>query len=88
LPFLKIINYDNTKRKAKELVNNFSRTHVLGILNTKGKLVTPYSSGYASVEVRNIRAKNSALIAVDLAIEYNDFHIEFLQEVKKEIEKL
>jgi hypothetical protein len=76
------------KEKAKELVNNFSRTHVLGILNTKGKLVTPYSSGYASVEVRNIRAKNSALIAVDLAIEYNDFHIEFLQEVKKEIEKL
>jgi hypothetical protein len=53
------------KEKAKELVNNFSRTHVLGILNTKGKLVTPYSSGYASVEVRNIRAKNSALIAVD-----------------------
>ncbi len=29
-----------------------------------------------------------ALIAVDLAIEYNDFHIEFLQEVKQEIEKL
>ena len=76
------------KEKAKELFNDFSRTHVLGILNTKGKLVTPYSSGYASVEVRNIRAKNSALIAVDLAIEYNDFHIEFLQEVKKEIEKL
>jgi hypothetical protein len=33
-------------------------------------------------------AKQSALIAVDLAIEYNDFHIEFLQEVKQEIEKL
>jgi len=33
-------------------------------------------------------AKKCALIAVDLAIEYNDFHIEFLQEVKKEIEKL
>ena len=33
-------------------------------------------------------AKYCALIAVDLAIEYNDFHIEFLQEVKQEIEKL
>jgi hypothetical protein len=33
-------------------------------------------------------AKQCALIAVDLAIEYNDFHIEFLQEVKIEIEKL
>jgi hypothetical protein len=32
-------------------------------------------------------AKQCALIAVDLAIEYNDFHIEFLQEVKREIEK-
>jgi ethanolamine utilization microcompartment shell protein EutS len=34
------------------------------------------------------QAKQCALIAVDLAIEYNDFHIEFLQEVKQEIEKL
>jgi hypothetical protein len=33
-------------------------------------------------------AKQCALIAVDLAIELNDFHIEFLQEVKQEIEKL
>jgi hypothetical protein len=33
-------------------------------------------------------AKECALIAVDLVIEYNDFHIEFLQEVKQEIEKL
>ena len=31
------------------------------------------------------QAKKCALIAVDLAIEYNDFHIEFLQEVKQEI---
>jgi hypothetical protein len=31
------------------------------------------------------QAKQCALIAVDLAIEYNDFHIEFLQEVKQEI---
>jgi hypothetical protein len=33
-------------------------------------------------------AKQCALIAVDLAIEYNDFHIEFLQEVKQEINLL
>ena len=30
-------------------------------------------------------SKQCALIAVDLAIKYNDFHIEFLQEVKQEI---
>ena len=30
-------------------------------------------------------AKQTAVIAVDLAIEYNDFHIEFLQQVKQEI---
>jgi len=87
------------KEKAIELFNDFSRTHVLGILNTKGKLVTPYSSGYASVEVRNVRAKNSALIAVDEIInvclpssEYGgvitDATIEYWQEVKQEIEKL
>jgi hypothetical protein len=32
--------------------------------------------------------KQCALIAVDFSIELNDFHIEFLQEVKQEIEKL
>jgi hypothetical protein len=38
--------------------------------------------------INNHNAKQCALIAVDFAIEYNDFHIEFLQEVKQEIEKL
>ena len=33
-------------------------------------------------------AKKYATIAVDFSIELNDFHIEFLQEVKQEIEKL
>ena len=33
-------------------------------------------------------SKQCALIAVDFAIQYNDFHIEFLQEVKQEIIKL
>ncbi len=86
------------KEKAKELFNNFSRTHVLAVLNTKGKLVTPYSSGYASVEVRNIRAKNSALIAVDEIIKSSPTIIgqmtgiksnkKYWQKVKQEIEKL
>ena len=82
------------KEKAIELINNFSRTHVIGILNTKGKLVSPYSSGYASIEVRNIRAKNSALISVDeiLQIDCCDMseknfnnHIEYWISVQKEI---
>ena len=34
------------------------------------------------------KSKKYALIAIDLAIEYNDFHIEFLQEVKEEIKLL
>ena len=80
------------KEKALELINNFSRTHVLGILNKKGKLVSPYSSGYASVEVRNTRAKQCALIAVDEIINGSRlFYIEdydYWQEVKQEIEKL
>jgi len=33
-------------------------------------------------------AKECALIAVDFSIELNDFHLEFLQEVKEEIEKI
>ena len=41
-----------------------------------------------SVQGQNENAKRCALIAVDLAIEYNDFHIEFLQEVKQEINNL
>ncbi len=84
------------KEKAKELINNFSRTHVIGVQNTKGKLVSPYSSGYASIEVRNIRAKNSALISVDeiLQIDCCDMseenfnnHIEYWISVQKEIQK-
>jgi len=39
-------------------------------------------------EANLYEAKKCALIAVDFSIELNDFHIEFLQEVKQEIEKL
>ena len=34
------------------------------------------------------RAKQYSLIAVDFTLEFNDFHIEYLYEVKQEIEKL
>jgi hypothetical protein len=34
------------------------------------------------------RAKEYALMAVDFTLEFNDFHIEYLYEVKEEIEKL
>ncbi len=39
------------------------------------------ANNYLNIDI----AKKGALMAVDLAIEYNDFHIEFLQEVKEEI---
>jgi hypothetical protein len=57
------------KQKAKELVNKFKDD----LFNQRH--VTIYTEDAMLI----------ALIAVDLAIEYNDFHIEFLQEVKQEI---
>jgi hypothetical protein len=42
------------------------------------------SYGKYSIPTKN-KAKQCALIAVDLALEYNDYDIEFLQEVKHEI---
>jgi hypothetical protein len=56
------------------------------------ELVDKYQSGYKlggfNYQFQNDDedAKQCALIAVDLAIQYNDFNIEFLQEVKQEIE--
>jgi hypothetical protein len=34
------------------------------------------------------RAKNYAIVAVEFSILFSDFHLEFLQEVKEEIENL
>ena len=78
------------KEKAEELLNRFSKTHLIGVENTKGKLVSPYSSGYASIIVRNERAKKSALIAVDELIEYSSQwdDDDYWQQVKTEIKKL
>jgi DNA-dependent RNA polymerase auxiliary subunit epsilon len=39
------------------------------------------ANNYLNIDI----AKKGALMAVDLAIEYNDFHIEFLQELIEEI---
>jgi len=59
--------------QAKELVEHYAET------------IEPIHFGI--ILERNWKsAKQCALIAVDLAIQYNDFHIEFLQEVKQEIE--
>jgi hypothetical protein len=60
------------KEKAKELVDKYYHLFSVELEN--------------SIDYRE--AKQCALIAVDLSIEYNDFHIEFLQEVKQEIENL
>lgn len=57
------------KEKAKEIVNRYIN------------LFYHPTEQYLDIE----EAKQCALIAVDVAIEYNDFHIEFLQEVKQEI---
>jgi hypothetical protein len=59
--------------QAKELVEHYAET------------IEPIEFGII-LERNWISAKQCALIAVDLAIQYNDFHIEFLQEVKQEIE--
>jgi hypothetical protein len=60
------------QEKAKELVDKFTC------------YVEKEDFFRDNVTMKN--AKQCALIAVDLAIQYNDFHIEFLQEVKQEIE--
>ena len=67
--------------KAKELVEKY-KPMVNGYVGSS--MLT--NTEYPETILRN--AKKCALIAVDLAIEYNDFHIEFLQKVKQEIEKL
>jgi hypothetical protein len=68
----------DAKEKAKELVDIYKKEVSITIKD--------YSLVCKVLDID--MAKQCALIAVDLAIEYNDFHIEFLQEVKQEIENL
>jgi hypothetical protein len=61
------------KEKAKELIERFEKVEVLSADHM----------AYASID-----AKQCALIAIEFAINYSDFHIEYLQQIKTEIEKL
>ena len=67
------------KEKAIELVYKYQY-----LVNTWDS----YNDESLEVIYRLPDMKECALIAVDLAIEQSDFHIEFLQEVKQEIENL
>jgi hypothetical protein len=67
------------KDKAKELVYKYQY-----LVNTWDC----YNDESLEMIYRLPDMKQCALIAVDLAIECNDFHLNFLQEVKQEIEKL
>jgi hypothetical protein len=60
------------KEKAKELVDKYYYLFSIELENT--------------IDYRD--AKQCALIAVDLAIEYNEFCDSYWQEVKHEIQKL
>ena len=60
------------KKKAIEIYNN--------MLNE--------TFAHNDINECNHTAKQCALIAVDLAIEYNDFHLDFLYNIKTEVEKL
>jgi hypothetical protein len=71
------------KEKAKELVGKYEHIDIK-ILFIPSEIECKIKDLSYSVET----AKQCALIAVDLAIELNDFHLEFLYEVKQEIEKL
>lgn len=83
------------KEKAEELMQKFRMTHVLGILNTKGKLISPYKTNYAYSIVRKIRAKSCALIAVEELLKDTEeidgmrvINNPYWMEVRNEIEKL
>ena len=61
------------KEKAIELIGNFNFTHD----KVNGEFLFHQNLD---------ESKRCALIAVDLAIEQTDFHIEFLEKVKEEIQ--
>ena len=66
------------KEKAKELVEKF-----MSYVDWMDIQTDEINRQWA---LRN--AKQCAIIAVDLAIEYNDFHLDFLYNIKSEIEKI
>jgi hypothetical protein len=85
----------------KVKINFFIRKVLFIFAEIKYKIMTPKEKAKELIEKYDCinfeisayknwveAAKQCALIAIDLAIEYNDFHIEFLQEVKAELLKL
>ena len=64
---------NSPKEKAKELIDKFYQQAPLEDIKF-------YSN--------DVMAKDCALIAVDEMMFYSDFHLNYLQEVKEEIEKL
>ena len=63
------------EQKAKELVDKF-KYNTRAFNETNGWEDTCYN------------AKQCALIAIGMALDYSDFHCEYLQQTKTEIEKL
>jgi len=63
------------EEKAKMLVNKF-KYYTRAFNETNGW------------QDHRFNAKQCALIAIEFAINYSDFHIEYLQQTKTEIEKL
>lgn len=65
----------NPKEKAKQLIEKFEP-------------LVDYQNDDCLTEREKIlkNAKQCALIAVDLAIEYSDFHLDFLYNIKTELE--
>jgi hypothetical protein len=57
-------------------------------MTPKEKAKELFDKMYNSGDLTTYAAKKCALKAVDLAIEYNDFHLEFLYEVKQELNNI
>lgn len=87
----------NPQEKAKELVSRFRMKHVIAVKNSKGDMVSPYTSGYVEEAARQSTAVQSALLCVNCIIEaielcfankYPMTKREYWEEVKQEIKKL
>jgi hypothetical protein len=61
------------KEKAKELIERFEKVEVVSADH---------------IACASIDTKQCALIAIGMALDYSDFHCEYLQQTKTEIEKL
>jgi len=86
------------QEKAKSLVSRFRMKHVIAVKNSKGNIVSPYTSGYVQGVVRHSTAIQSALLCVEMIILSNphsnplnsniESTMEYWVDVRQEIEKL